>query len=617
MEPPPPPSSSSTTTTNTLLEKLAGVWERIFLQEPLMTGPFDRTTLVLWTQTPKSGIYVDLRLPQHSPGRAIGGNDCGIITKRPSAILVNGYSDENKKILLDDSNKTTLGALLSQESFAGRLQVTEGDTTKTKGVALTADTVFQDLIKKNTNSNEIPFCTCYWRRLIDCQPLSKRLDIGICASQRPCVDGSIYMRETGDDASYAEGWLKLADSTSSSTNSSGAGGKYMALELQSEIKVSSSDDGTTTTTTINRVGYWIRTQNRFAYAVGYPTSEDDATALGVPIQAAQIRSKENTGKSFKELLFGSSDSTTKKRKRDEDSSSEGKDDDDDVDDILDIHGSYVALSGIITDDGKWLIQYSTNPELCGCNLVGSGGDGEDDSNDKDCCSYLDTTAMEDDDEDDDDDDDDTIKIGDVVYQYLVDDGGRSASKTTRTWKVVELSSNCTLPIFGSGIDTQRTVYGMDPHPDFVNVDLPRSFPLPSFTFTKLSPKEIKQDYDAVTSSTEILKGLFGTDWPTGLTKENNMLDLAWHEREFTLRRSFSWIVRDKDNSNGGDGNGGNGGKYLGCAYLFPEQGKRGVCKAVTWIRTLPREEDREQLLEKLNMEFKNWLKEKIPKIRVD
>ena len=75
----------------------------------------------------------------------------------------------------------------------------------------------------------------------------------------------------------------------------------------------------------------------------------------------------------------------------------------------------------------------------------------------------------------------------------------------------------------------------------------------------------------------------------------NQIDLAWHEREFALKRSFSWIVRNLQ------------GKYIGCAYLFPNQGRRVLAKVVTWIRSsCP---DRAGILEKLNTELNAWLAE--------
>ena len=127
--------------------------------------------------------------------------------------------------------------------------------------------------------------------------------------------------------------------------------------------------------------------------------------------------------------------------------------------------------------------------------------------------------------------------------------------------------------------------------------MPRSLALPSFALTPLSPEFVDEDFEAVTSSVDVLSGLLGNEWPQGLTKEENRIDLSWHEREFTLQRSFSWIVRDPTSN-----------VYLGCAYLFPEQGRSGKAKVVTWIR---QQSDRIVLLEKLNLELKVWLESKL------
>jgi hypothetical protein len=112
---------------------------------------------------------------------------------------------------------------------------------------------------------------------------------------------------------------------------------------------------------------------------------------------------------------------------------------------------------------------------------------------------------------------------------------------------------------------------MDPHPDFADAHLPREAELAGFRLTPLDPTVLREDYAAVMESKIDLSGLWG-DWPAGLTLEDDALDLAWHAREFTLRRSFSWVVRDRD------------GRYLGCLYLFPDPGRRGLAEAVLWVR---------------------------------
>jgi hypothetical protein len=44
------------------------------------------------------------------------------------------------------------------------------------------------------------------------------------------------------------------------------------------------------------------------------------------------------------------------------------------------------------------------------------------------------------------------------------------------------------------------------------------------------------------SSQKHLLGLMGSDdgWPLKLTLEENLIDLGWHQREFTLRHSFAY-----------------------------------------------------------------------------
>ena len=137
---------------------------------------------------------------------------------------------------------------------------------------------------------------------------------------------------------------------------------------------------------------------------------------------------------------------------------------------------------------------------------------------------------------------------------------------------------------------------MDPHPDFAEVDLPRSFDLPSFRMTPLTAEQVDEDYEAVMSSAHVLKDIFG-DWPEGLTRADDLTDLHWHDREFTCRRSFSWIARD-----------GNG-TYLGCAYLFPELGTRGKTRLVTWIRDTA---ERDVLGTILDAEMRAWLEKHLP-----
>lgn len=137
---------------------------------------------------------------------------------------------------------------------------------------------------------------------------------------------------------------------------------------------------------------------------------------------------------------------------------------------------------------------------------------------------------------------------------------------------------------------------MDPHPDFVDVALPRSIAIGAHQLTPLSPEFVDEDFDAVMATAPLLAGIFGT-WPQGLTRSDNLIDLAWHEREFTARRSFSWIVRDRS------------GSYVGCFYIFPALGTRGQAKAALWLCDVP---DRVGAAQALQATLKVWLAETLP-----
>jgi hypothetical protein len=158
---------------------MAGVWQRLWEEDPIGDSlGADRETLVLWTQAPLSGLYVDLRVPKSSPGRSLELAQTAGFVPRPSALEARGSPFESgsfeEQILL-------ASVLFRQKSFAGMLEYTVGDTTS--GEALSKDTLLAQ-IAANTNSDGVlPLCTCFWKREIDYQPPSGGLDIGVCASE--------------------------------------------------------------------------------------------------------------------------------------------------------------------------------------------------------------------------------------------------------------------------------------------------------------------------------------------------------------------------------------------------------------------------------------------------
>ncbi|KAL3893600.1 MAG: hypothetical protein SGARI_008067, partial [Bacillariaceae sp.] len=111
-------------------------------------------------------------------------------------------------------------------------------------------------------------------------PPTGDLDIGVCASGPPNADGSIDLRETGQDGSYAELWHRLPGSEK---------GPFLALQLITE-------NGST-----ERAGYWVRTGQHFAYAVGRPESAKAAALLGCHEQSSKLKD-DCSGKSLKDAI---------------------------------------------------------------------------------------------------------------------------------------------------------------------------------------------------------------------------------------------------------------------------------------------------------------------------
>ena len=317
---------------------VAGVWLRKFEEDPLGDeAGADRSTLVLWTQSASSGIYVDIRLPLGSPGRSVEEAQKVGIVPRPSAIAANGFSNDAKRILLGQDG--VLDIILRQKSFAGIIDYKDSDTTSS-GDAVKKDEILAKLAaERKEDSKGLTLCTCFWRRDIDYQPPSGGLDIGVCASEVLAEeDGSGLLRETGDDASYAEGWFRLPH-----TNK----GPFMALELLEE-------DGKA-----GRVGYWVRAGNRFAYAIGRPKDSEAESASKV------CRGSHIISTCVGEVLSDAISAISKESS-----------------DVLDIAGSYLCACGEISSEEAWMINHSTNPELVGCSIV---GDLEKESL---CCSQI-------------------------------------------------------------------------------------------------------------------------------------------------------------------------------------------------------------------------------------
>ncbi len=90
-------------------------------------------------------------------------------------------------------------------------------------------------------------------------------------------------------------------------------------------------------------------------------------------------------------------------------------------------------------------------------------------------------------------------------------------------------------------------------------EVPKSLEVDEFRLRTLTVNDVVKDYDAVMSSVEHCKTVWpGSKWPDGLTLEQNLIDLGWHQKEFQTRRSFAYTVVRTDES-----------KVLGCVYILP------------------------------------------------
>ena len=107
--------------------------------------------------------------------------------------------------------------------------------------------------------------------------------------------------------------------------------------------------------------------------------------------------------------------------------------------------------------------------------------------------------------------------------------------------------------------------------------VPAGFATDDFRIRMLTVNDVIKDYDAVMSSVEELKSRKPeANWPEGLTLEENLIDLGWHQREFLNRDSFTYTVVSLDES-----------KVLGCVYIYPTRKINFDAEVYSWVRETP------------------------------
>ena len=80
--------------------------------------------------------------------------------------------------------------------------------------------------------------------------------------------------------------------------------------------------------------------------------------------------------------------------------------------------------------------------------------------------------------------------------------------------------------------------------------VPKVLETDKFRLRMLTIRDIEKDYDAVVTSIDNLKGVFGERYkkwpPKDLTLEQDLIDLGWHQKEFQNRSSFAYTVMNLD-----------------------------------------------------------------------
>ena len=120
-----------------------------------------------------------------------------------------------------------------------------------------------------------------------------------------------------------------------------------------------------------------------------------------------------------------------------------------------------------------------------------------------------------------------------------------------------------------------SAFGQSNYP-FVEEDfiVPDVLETDEFRLRMLTVNDVVKDYNAVMSSVDHLRKVWpGSGWPDGLTIEQDLIDLGWHQREFMSRSSFAYSVVTLDET-----------KVVGCVYIDPTR-KRGYdAEVFLWVR---------------------------------
>lgn len=130
-----------------------------------------------------------------------------------------------------------------------------------------------------------------------------------------------------------------------------------------------------------------------------------------------------------------------------------------------------------------------------------------------------------------------------------------------------------------------------------NFAVPQRLETSHFRLRKLTIHDVVKDYDALMNSFPHANSTDpGAPWPAGLTVEENLIDLAWHQKEFQNRTSFAFTVVTLDES-----------MVIGCVYINPTRKVGFDAEVRLWTR--PQEQFPEINEAILKREVEQWLQE--------
>jgi len=110
-----------------------------------------------------------------------------------------------------------------------------------------------------------------------------------------------------------------------------------------------------------------------------------------------------------------------------------------------------------------------------------------------------------------------------------------------------------------------------------------------FRLRMLTVRDVVADFEAI------------RERAPGLTLEQNLVDLGWHQKEFQRRSSFAYTVVDPADD----------GHVLGCAYIYPTDEPGFDALATCWVRREAADLDGE-----LYQAFRGWIEREWPFGRV-